>query len=46
MQQLGSFDSINVWGHESLAAEADDAYMKGVQEWLSLASAVCSISPF
>lgn len=33
------FDSITVWGHEALPG-ADDPYVKGVNEWIALATAV------
>jgi ribonuclease H2 subunit C len=29
-----------VWGHEELPA-ADDAFVKGAEEWLKMAEAVC-----
>lgn len=39
MDQKARFDEIMVWGHEAVP-EDDDVYVKGVQEWISLAEAV------
>ncbi|QIW99739.1 hypothetical protein AMS68_005257 [Peltaster fructicola] len=37
--QEASFDEVVVWGHESLP-DADDAYVKGIKEWIGFAEAV------
>jgi ribonuclease H2 subunit C len=37
----GTFEDLVVWGHEALPA-ADDTFVKGVEEWLQFAEAVCS----
>ena len=39
----GTFDEFVVWGHEALPA-ADDTFVKGVEEWLQFANAVCSVA--
>ncbi|OCL14409.1 ribonuclease H1 small subunit [Glonium stellatum] len=42
-EELGSFDEIMVWSHESMPSDTDDPYLKGVQEWMSFAKAMhCS----
>lgn len=40
-EEIASFNEIIVWGHESIPADAEDAYMKGVEEWIGFAEAVC-----
>ena len=42
LEKQNTFDEFMVWGHESIPA-ADDPYVKGVEEWLKLAEAVCSL---
>jgi ribonuclease H2 subunit C len=42
MEMQGTFDDFVVWGHETLPA-ADDIFVKGVEEWLQFADAVCFI---
>jgi ribonuclease H2 subunit C len=44
LETQGTFDDFIVWGHEALPA-ADDTFVKGVEEWLQFADAVCSV-PF
>ena len=39
LREAGSFDSVVLWGHETLV-EADDALMKGLGEWIGFAEAV------
>lgn len=39
MEEKASFDEIVIWGHESVP-EDDDAFVKGVQEWIGFAEAV------
>lgn len=39
VEQLASFDEVMVWGHEATPA-SDDAYSKGLGEWVSFAEAV------
>ena len=43
MDQKAKFEEVVVWGHE-LVPEEDDDYVKGVQEWISFAEAVCPSS--
>lgn len=40
MEMQSTFDEFVVWGHEALPA-ADDTFVKGVEEWLQFADAVC-----
>jgi len=42
VEELATFDEVMVWGHESVAEAADDPYAKGIKEWVSFASAVCT----
>ena len=39
LQELGSFDKVMLWGHESIA-ENEDAFVKGMGEWISFSEAV------
>ncbi|RDI76902.1 hypothetical protein Vi05172_g13115 [Venturia inaequalis] len=41
VEQLASFDEVMVWGHEAMPA-SDDAYSKGLGEWVSFAEAMHS----
>jgi ribonuclease H2 subunit C len=43
LEQKGRFDEIRVWGHDAVP-EADDVFVKGVQEWIGFAEAV-SLNP-
>ncbi|KAF2838780.1 ribonuclease H1 small subunit [Patellaria atrata CBS 101060] len=43
-EQVASFDEIMVWGHEAFPDTTEDAYVKGVDEWVSFASALHSTS--
>ena len=40
LEEQGGFDEVVVWGHEAVPA-ADDPFVKGVEEWVRLAEAVC-----
>jgi ribonuclease H2 subunit C len=40
LEMNGTFEDLVVWGHEVLPA-ADDTFVKGVEEWLQFAEAVC-----
>lgn len=40
LEKQATFDEFVVWGHEEVPA-ADDAFVKGVEEWLKMAEAVC-----
>ena len=39
LEEVGSFDKIVLWGHESLV-EGDDPFGRGVEEWIGFAEAV------
>lgn len=41
LEEQSTFDEFMVWDHEAVPA-ADDPFVKGVEEWLKLAEAVCS----
>lgn len=43
LEEQGSFDEVVVWGHEAVPA-ADDPFVKGVEEWVRLAEAVCMLA--
>jgi ribonuclease H2 subunit C len=43
VEQMASFDEVIVWGHEAMPT-SDDAYSKGLGEWVSFADAVGYIS--
>ena len=43
MQDLGSFDKVMLWGHES-TVESEDPFVKGMEEWIGFAEAVSSAS--
>lgn len=43
MEQTGKFDEILVWGHEALP-DGEDAYRKGIEEWMGFAQAVSSVT--
>ena len=40
MKEIASFDKIAVWGHEFVPLDAEDPYSKGIEEWMSFATAV------
>ena len=44
LQELGSFDQIVLWGHES-TIEGEDPFVKGMEEWIGFAEAVGPASP-
>lgn len=39
LESQATFDNFVVWGHE-IPPAADDAFVKGVDEWIKLAEAV------
>jgi hypothetical protein len=43
-EQLSSFDGVTVWCHEAVPDSAEDHYIKGIQEWMSISAAVSSAS--
>lgn len=40
LKEKAQFDEITVWGHDRLPA-ADDTFVKGIEEWIAFAEAVC-----
>jgi ribonuclease H2 subunit C len=42
LEMNGTFEDLIVWAHEALPA-ADDTFVKGVEEWLQFAEAVCFV---
>ncbi|KAL9125082.1 MAG: hypothetical protein Q9217_005665, partial [Psora testacea] len=42
LEEVGSFDEVILWGHESFV-EGDDAFVKGLGEWVGFAEAVRSV---
>jgi ribonuclease H2 subunit C len=45
LEKQAAFNDFIVWGHETMPA-ADDPFVKGVEEWLKFAEAVCSSTQF
>lgn len=43
MEEVGEFDEVVVWGHEAVPDETEDAYSKGISEWISFAEAVSKL---
>ena len=39
LKEKSRFDSLTVWGHDKLP-EADDPFVKGIEEWTRLARAI------
>ena len=39
LREVGAFDKIVLWGHEE-SVEGDDAFVKGLGEWVGFAEAV------
>ncbi|KAF2753046.1 ribonuclease H1 small subunit [Pseudovirgaria hyperparasitica] len=39
-EELAAFDSVTVWGHDSAPSETEDAYFKGLKEWIAFSTAV------
>ncbi|GAB7356663.1 hypothetical protein MBLNU459_g7379t1 [Dothideomycetes sp. NU459] len=42
MQELASFKEFTVWGHESVPANVEDSYTKGIEEWMGFAQSMHS----
>ncbi|KAK8211820.1 ribonuclease H2, subunit C [Phyllosticta capitalensis] len=42
IEEVGQFDRVVVWGHESVPDEVEDPYSRGLTEWLSFAQAMHS----
>lgn len=43
LNEVGSFEKVVIWNHESMV-EGDDAFLKGLSEWIGLAEAVSLLS--
>ncbi|OMP86170.1 hypothetical protein BK809_0003339 [Diplodia seriata] len=43
MEEVGEFDEVVVWGHEVAPDETEDAYSKGINEWISFAESVSQL---
>lgn len=39
LEEVANFKDFIVWGHEAVA-DGDDAFVKGVEEWIGFAAAV------
>lgn len=44
LNEVGSFDRVVVWSHETRLDE-DDAFVKGLGEWIGFAEAVSHVFP-
>ncbi|PMD19106.1 ribonuclease H1 small subunit [Hyaloscypha hepaticicola] len=42
MEEQSEFDYIMLWGHEALPDEIADPYVRGIEEWISLAEQINS----
>ncbi|KAG9540228.1 hypothetical protein KCU79_g19189, partial [Aureobasidium melanogenum] len=42
LQEVATFDKITVYGHEVQPDAQQDVYIKGINEWISLAGAMNS----
>lgn len=40
LEEEAVFQEFMVWGHETIPAP-DDAYVKGIEEWIKFAEVVC-----
>ncbi len=45
LESVASFEEMVIWGHEAVP-EGDDAFVKGVEEWVGFAEAVSWVFPF
>ena len=43
LDEVGSFVKILIWNHETMV-DGDDAFVKGLNEWLGFAEAVSHVS--
>lgn len=41
LEEIGSFDGIMAWGHETVVDD-DDVFVKGIEEWVGFSRAVSS----
>ena len=44
LNEIGSFDKVVIWNHESMV-DGDDAFVKGLGEWIGFAQAVSYVFP-
>ena len=44
LNEIGSFDKVVIWNHESMV-DGDDAFVKGLREWIGFAQAVSHVFP-
>lgn len=44
LNEVGSFEKVVVWNHESIV-DGDDAFVKGLGEWIAFAEAVSHVFP-
>ena len=44
LNEIGSFDNLFLWNYESMVTE-DDAFVKGLNEWITFAEAVSHAFP-
>ena len=44
LNEVGSFDRVVIWNHESMV-DGDDAFVKGLDEWVVFAEAVSHVFP-
>lgn len=42
MEQHATFSDVMVWDHEAVPG-GDDVYVKGMEEWIDFAEAVCCL---
>lgn len=43
LKEVGNFDEVVLWDHEKLV-EADDPYVKGLEEWIAFADQVRDVT--
>lgn len=43
LNEVGSFEKVVIWNHESMV-DGDDAFVKGLHEWIGFAEAVSHVS--
>ena len=44
LNEVGLFDKVVIWNHESVV-DGDDAFVKGLGEWIGFAQAVSRVFP-
>ncbi len=40
LEELGGFEEIVVWGHESVGEPGEDVFVRGMEEWVGFSGAV------